>query len=514
MLRAGTVAATSRTSTRRFARRERVLWLIGPPALITAFFLVTTLNSISVPQLAAAYGLLLIPWWSYAAWKRQREVALPFLACVAFMFWVFYAVPLFWGDRIRPGLSNTGFVTDDSITASMWLALLGVASLWLGTKVRIGKRLQTGTVRDVFAQERRWTYLRFVLVAATLPKLVTGFSSLGGAEISQLLDVFTTFLPLVIFIILFRNLLRGSATRFDKYAIVAFLGVNFLIGLSTGWLGAWLTVALAAILTFLLERRRLRLIPIILAVVYVLFFQAGKHAYRDTAWYGGAKTGTPVDAVANWFGLSWSVWQQSLSTGDVGPQLFQSTVMRTSLLTQTANVAELTPQVVPYQYGATYPYVVEGLVPRLIWPSKPSQNEANQFYQVAYGLTPANNLASVSIAVGFLTEAYINFGWLGVIAIMFLVGVLFNLTEKLLLSHDAGLLFTALGIAVLLQFMTIESQMGVYLGGLIQKVLFSLLVLWPVTYSTARRAVEQPSAWRRRAVSLGSSVDRAARTRV
>jgi hypothetical protein len=52
------------------------------------------------------------------------------------------------------------------------------------------------------------------------------------------------------------------------------------------------------------------------------------------------------------------------------------------------------------------------LIPRFIWPDKPSVNDANQYYQVAYGLTTEENLDGVSIAVGVMTEGFINFGWL------------------------------------------------------------------------------------------------------
>ena len=69
-------------------------------------------------------------------------------------------------------------------------------------------------------------------------------------------------------------------------------------------------------------------------------------------------------------------------------------------------------------------------IPRFLWPDKPSVNEANQFYQVAYGLTAEEELAGVSIAVGYLAESFINFGWFGVVGVMFTIGVFFDFYQK------------------------------------------------------------------------------------
>jgi hypothetical protein len=91
---------------------------------------------------------------------------------------------------------------------------------------------------------------------------------------------------------------------------------------------------------------------------------------------------------------------------------------RMYLLSQVAHVLDVTPADVPFQGGQTYAFVAVTLVPRFLWPDKPSVNDANRFYQRAYGLTAERQLAGVSIAVGVLGEAFINFGWPGVIVMM------------------------------------------------------------------------------------------------
>ena len=170
-------------------------------------------------------------------------------------------------------------------------------------------------------------------------------------------------------------------------------------------------------------------------------------------------------------------------------------VSRVSLLNQTADVIELTPSVVPYQYGRLYSYLGVTLIPRFLWPNKPSMNEANQFYQVAYDLTTEDELSRVSIAVGTLTEGYINFSWPGALGIMFLLGVFFDFFQSTFLSAKSGPLLKAIGVVLLLPFLAIESQLAQYLGGIIQEVVVVFIVMLPavrITRSFGRLPVWQP----------------------
>jgi hypothetical protein len=123
-----------------------------------------------------------------------------------------------------------------------------------------------------------------------------------------------------------------------------------------------------------------------------------------------------------------------------------------------------------------------------MWPDKPSVNDANQFYQVAYGMTDEEDLDHVAIGVGVMTEAYISFGWYGVVGIMFLIGIFYDVYRRILFSHNSGLLMVGVGIALLPQMITIESQMATYLGGIVQQVIFTLLIFSPVIRWRSRQA--------------------------
>ncbi len=119
-------------------------------------------------------------------------------------------------------------------------------------------------------------------------------------------------------------------------------------------------------------------------------------------------------------------------------------------------------------------------IPRFLWPDKPSVNEANQFYQVAYGLTAEEDLNAVSIAVGFLAESFINFGWFGVVGIMFHMGVFFDFYRKKFLTPASGVLMNAIGMILLGQLLSLEFQIAQYFGGIVQQIILALIVMLPV----------------------------------
>jgi len=95
-------------------------------------------------------------------------------------------------------------------------------------------------------------------------------------------------------------------------------------------------------------------------------------------------------------------------------------------------------------------------------------------------MTNEEDLDHVAIGVGVMTEAYISFGWYGVMGIMFLIGIFYDVYRRILFSVNSGLLMVGLGIALLPQMISIESQMATYLGGILQQVIFTLLIFSPV----------------------------------
>ncbi len=440
-------------------------------------------NDISWVQSLFALILLVIPWAAYLNWKKNSDDKLPIFALIALMYWIYYALALFWGARTPSGIATPSEtnVSDIAITWSLGLALLGVSVLWLGMRVGVGKYLIPHKVPELKPGPKTRHYIRLLLVGGALLSLYDNTPYLAGEGGRQALSMIISIVPLLAFCILFQKFLKREADLVDQLLIVGFLLLRLVSGLSSGWLGSFAAIILVCATMFVAERRRIPRAVVLIVILFTVFFQVGKQDFRRTYWKTDSET-NKVDRVKFWAEVSLTRWQEALSdpSGSALADALNSSLSRVSLLTQTANVIELTPSVVPYQYGYLYSYLLVTLIPRAVWPDKPSMNEANQFYQVAYGMSTEEGLETISIAVGVLTESYISFGWYGVVGIMFLMGIFYDIYRNLFFSKGSGFLMTGIGIALLPQMMAIESQMAAYLGGIVQQVVFTLLVFLPV----------------------------------
>jgi hypothetical protein len=465
-----------------------------PPIGISLFFYYLTLNPVSLLQLVLAIILLIIPWSYYLKWKQHREPGLPIFAIIAFVYWIYYALSLFWGARTVSGVEtlSEANVPEEMITAALEMAVLGILAMWVGMKSGLARRLKPR--RIPILKEGRMTihYVRVLLVVTGLLGLSEQFAFVAGEGARQMLTVVVTLLPIVAFSLLFRAVLRKEGSRIDKGLIVGFLVLRFVIGIASGWLGSFASLVVICGAVYLLEKRKVPRVAVLLVVLFTLFFQVGKKDFRQTYWQGKTEA-RKVERVRFWADASLNKWGDASDPTGLGlSDALNASLSRLSLLTQTANVVDLTPRVVPFQYGRLYSYMAVAWIPRFIWPNKPSMSEANRFYQVAYGLSDEGGLESVAIGVGTMTESYISFGWLGVVAVMFLMGVFYDLYQRTFFGKWSGALMVCIGVALIPQLLGIETQMAGYLGGILQQVLLTLIVFLPVMRLS--RPSQEPTA--------------------
>jgi hypothetical protein len=464
-----------------------------PPVFVNLTLYALGPNEILWIQWVLALVLLQIPWLAYLNWKRRADEQLPVFAVISFMYWIYYALSLFWGARTVSGVNGPfeRLVSEESLTWSLVLAVLGVSAIWLGINTRLGKRLVPTALPELKPGLSSLHYLRLVLVVSTLLSLWEGFPYIAGAGGRQALTIVVSTVPVLAFAILFRNVLVGAAEPVDRLFVLGFLALRLLVGLSSGWLGSFAGLIVVCAAIYLAEKRRIPRFALIMVILFTLFFQVGKQEFRQVYWYGDTET-SKIDRVRFWSDASLGKWHEAASdaTGEGLAEAINLSLSRVSLLTQTANVVELTPSVVPYQGGQMYSYLLVTWIPRVLWPAKPSMSEANRFYQVTYGLSTQEGLETVAIGVGVMTEAYVSFGWLGVIGIMFLMGIFYDAFQTIFFSARSGLLMTGTGIALLPQMIGVESQMAAYVGGVVQQIVFTLIIFIPVIrWRTGRETV-------------------------
>jgi hypothetical protein len=452
--------------------------LLLPPVGVTAFLWVTRVSEVTPEAVLYAFFLLLIPWCSFLIWRQRRRRGIPVFALVALAYWWFFAIGLFWLDReLRLG---RGVVAVEEVTGAVWLALVGVVCIGAGMKVHI-PQLTPERQLELDDHPTSWIYVRWILVLGTLGSLIPGFYNLLGADGRHIMQILISTVPTVALMLLLRRCLEEKESRLDRALLWGYFPVRIVIGLASGWLGSAVSLGLVCGAMYLFVRRKVPWTLIAISVITVLFLEVGKNDFRAQYWNGEANGGL-AEKATSWVNGSASKWSDALQEGggNSSRDLSNESLERTSLLPQVAHVLELTPSQVPFQMGQTYSYLAITLIPRFMWPDKPSVNDANHYYQVAFGLTGERDLNNVNIGIGCLTEAYINFGWPGVAGIMLAIGVLLSIYERTFVSSTSSKLFFAIGLALLPGVLGIESQMSAYLGGVIQHIALTIIVFLPV----------------------------------
>ncbi len=477
-------------SKRSTGRKFQLIRHLLPPLAVTAFLWLTSTNSLTTIQIVIALSMLVIPWIAFARWRQTKEHQLPLIAMVTAMYWIYFGVGLFWGELAWQG---RGAVTPQPVvTTVMVMALLGVVSMLLGFKagsaiIRI-RPSSMGDPRTNF----HWLYIDSILVVRIL---ATRYLQAGvGGEIHQIMIVLAEALPLVAFILLFQKYLDGGASGYEKLLLMVFLGAKILTGLASGWMGGVVVFFIILVALYVKSRGSLPAIYIAVLVVYILFFQVGKEEFRRRYWYSGNSAST-VEKLTEWVSLSIQRWQAMYEhpSQEQFHYLAAASISRVSLVPLVAMVAQRTPEVVPYQHGKLYSYMLITLIPRFIWPEKPTFNEANQFFQLSYGFARARDLEYTSMAVGIMAEAYINFGWPGIVGMMFLMGVFLQAFQSFFLARTSPAVLSAIGISLLPALLSVESQLVQYFGGMIQQVATVYVVFLPIT-SIRRKLVRAPQA--------------------
>lgn len=468
-----------------------VAMVLLAPALIITFFWATSWNEVSLEQGILAFLLLAFPCWLYVDWQENGRYRLPLLALIAAMYWLFFALPLFWGESYIAEYRHLRPIPPEVITQTLEMAVGGMVFLWLGMKSRLLNSVAPRRLPDLVPGASSQVFLRCLLFSGIIG---TYFENIAGSAgtFRQVVVIFQNAVPFVAFAILIRQYLQGRASSADKLLLAAFLTMRITFGLGSGWMGAALNIGLIFTLVYLAERRKMPLVLLSIIVPYVLFFQVGKGDFRGTFW-NQATQASAWERAGFWVQASYSKWAAALdgAPGQTWADLASQSLSRTSLLGQASTVLEKTPSAVPFQYGRSYEYMLVTLIPRFLWTDKPSVSEANQFFQVAYGLTRERDLGGVSIACGMLAEGYMNFGWFGSFGIMFVLGVLLGLIQECFLRPDRGPLWQAVGLTLVLGLVVIEAQAAQYLGGIIQQILLVFVVFLPaismIRKASARR---------------------------
>lgn len=195
-----------------------------------------------------------------------------------------------------------------------------------------------------------------------------------------------------------------------------------------------------------------------------------------------------------WITQAGDYWAETFSGARGLVEATSSATGRADFLHQLAYTYSMTPEEVPYQYGRTYSYFAVALIPRALWPDKPLSGSANGFFAITYGLLTEEGAKTTTFGVSLVGEAFINFGWAGVVFVMLIQGLAIGVLERIFGSRKSGAGGQAVFIAFFVFFLNgIGSSAEILFGNILQNLLFGYLLLW---WAREKRATFEPRRFR------------------
>lgn len=239
----------------------------------------------------------------------------------------------------------------------------------------------------------------------------------------------------------------GELSQAGKFGFGVNLVLQVLLSFATLQLISGISLLLLAGIGYVSASRRLPLVALGIGTIAVAFLHYGKSEMRNRYWSEDEQAVPAIEQLpafyAEWMEVSLTQDEREEFTGVRQTQIWE----RASLFQMLCMIVDRVPEIRPYLNGESYVDLPALLIPRFLWPDKPSALESNVRLALHFNLVDEESAANVSIAFGPVAEAYANFGLIGALGFGALLGWIMKLC---VVSAIGAPQFSALGLFMIL----------------------------------------------------------------
>ncbi|HSI06973.1 MAG: hypothetical protein ACAH89_04755 [Rariglobus sp.] len=440
---------------------SRRLFSLGCVIVLSAVVCIWWSSPLTDPlQLLAGLSIVVLGCVPGLLWARNRNPWFPCFEISTFTCVVFYGIPLLTGhDELKAYPETVIQLSGFLVVAYLLAAIAAFNSV------------------KVTAKAPRWAAIK--LLPDNLHRYLPAGLLLNTAYLY--LDRFTTLIPYeflgslralffglgtITAFILSCDWGRGRLSPNIKILFGVCLLTQSIISFSHLYLISGMSLLILSAIGYTTTRRRLPWLVMALCLPVVAVLHNGKSQMRERYW-NPVKQLPPVTELVDFYEQWFEFGLQKSDRAD-SPNLAAKLAERASLFQMLCMSASKVPEQQPYLGGESYVDIPAQVIPRLLWPDKPSSLMSNIRLAVYFNLIDPDTPFATSIAFGVLAEAYINFGVLGVLVLGVFTGLGF---KHVVLRSVSVPLFSAIGIFVILltawSFQA-EQTMATWLSSLFQ----------------------------------------------
>jgi len=447
---------------------RKLAWaLIAGISLYSVYLINKLPNSVSFNK--AFIGLAIVwigifPGIQYLLDRKRSPI--PFFPLVGMYYVTNYGLPIFATNADRDMKFPLSSVTEGALCLAM-IGLLGLNIAFFATRFFLLNKI---------------TPIKF-LKTYSLPKLINVLVVLLTAHLAFLYVPFVKtipsldqFLDPIGFVAFGMFLIFWMRGQLSSLPLKIFIGIAFLLEIVSRFAsGALAQVMFLGLFIAVIIWYECKKIPIVLIGSILLFFitfNSIKPEFRSLTWDGEYAESSPIEKAQLFINIAIDHYFYSGSNEIAKNTIENSTdsaVDRTATIALFSSVIEDTPKLVSYWNGETYRYLLVSFIPRFIWADKPNNSVGNEFGR-RYSYLGEDDFGT-SLNLPWIVEMYANFGYLGVLIGMPLVGIFLSIFDLVFNSLKMESLDVALSATILLNLIYEDSNFTVMVGAVIPFIL-------------------------------------------
>lgn len=451
------------------SRRLFILGCVALAVAVLAFWLVSPLTDIL--QLLAGVSILVLGCLPGLLWARHNRPWFPCFEISTLTCVVFYAIPLL--NRHE----DLNVYADSTLEISGWLVVA-----YLGAAVVVFNSVRNPREAPYWAAQKLLPddMLRYVpagLLINTAYIALDRFTTIIPYDIAGSVRALCFGLGTVTAFIFACEWGRGRLSRGMKVLFISCLAIQVILLFSHLYLITGMSLLILSGIGYTSTRRHLPWLAIAICLPVIAVLHNGKSEMRKLYWGDSGANSTFIPSIGDLPSL-FSQWidfgLHPKNEGDADTNIATKLAERASLFQMLCLSVDQIPDHRPYLDGVSYVDIPAQVVPRILWPDKPSSLLSNIRLAVYFNLVDPDNAFSTSIAFGMIAEAYINFGFWGVLVLGALTGLAF---KHISLRSIGTPMFSAIGIFMILltawSFQA-EQVMATWLSSLFQAGVVSI----------------------------------------
>ncbi|TRZ95490.1 hypothetical protein D4R78_03480 [bacterium] len=422
----------------------------------------------SIDELYLASAIFILSMLPFILYFSLNERNIPYVPIFGLVYFVYFSLSIFNNYTIF----QENYISQQVMLKTLTLCLWGIISFlvsFYGSEQIFGNALPHFNISFDVTKVWKWG-LRLTILGLA----VSYYTSIKAVPVAfGSIAIFLDQLTLLGMGILFMTQLEGKLSLRPKMILwFVFIPIRFSFCLATGGFSTLVYETAIFVFIYLYCRQKIPWLFIIIIIIPYILIWGARDAFRKQAWTGEYQGRNPFAKAFLYIKL---IQQGAKEDEDFTYDAYGRLSLRTNHFVTFAKTVELTPDYIPYWEGYSYRTLTTSFLPRFLFPDKPKKIVGQEFGHRYDMLNPDDVVTSYNLPMP--VEMYINFGPLGVVIGMFIIGLLVRIVYTLF-NHprcgEGGFLISAM---VFMNLLNLESDFSLVFGSLVQHlVLFYLIV--------------------------------------